>query len=291
MTTLPNVVLSTFVVPAFCISFATVAAAQEEEEETGWAQSAELSLVATSGNSESTTFALKYALSREWEKSRFKASVAGLRAESDTGVRFAMGTSPDDFVIVDPRASEVTAESYSASGRYERDVSERRYAFVGAGWERNEFAGVANRFVAEAGGGNVWWKRDRSHFETSYALTGTRQEDVVAVPADSENFLGVRLSLDFLKGITKAASYTALLVVDENLDDTSDLRANLEQGFAVTVNDRLKLKTVLQVLFDNDPSLEALPLRLPDGSPAGVAVLVPLDDVDTIFKTALVIDF
>ena len=267
------------------------AVAQEEEVEKGLTQSAELSLVNTSGNSESTTFALKYALSKEWEKNRFKGSVAGLRAESDTGGRFAVGGSADDFVVVDPGESEVSAENYSANVRYERDLSEKRYWFVGLGWERNEFAGVANRFVAEAGGGTVWWKKDASHFETSYALTGTRQEDVAPGPDGAESFLGLRLTLDFAKKLSKTTGYAGVLVVDENLDETSDLRANFEQSLAVSISERLKLKTILQVLYDNDPSLEALPLFLPDGSPSGGTVRVPLDEVDTIFKTALVIDF
>lgn len=288
MTTLRTYIVPMLSLTALAVTFATDSAAQEEEDQ-GLSQSAELSLVATSGNSESTTFALKYALARAWEKSRFKASVAGLRAESDTGRRFAVGASPDDFVVIDPDESEVTAENYSAGARYERDASEKRYWFFGGSWERNEFAGVENRFVAEAGGGNVWFKSDTGHFETSYALSGTREDDVV--PGDAETFLGLRLSLDYMKKLTKTSSYTAVVVVDENLDETSDLRANVEQALAVSIAENLKLKTILQVLYDNQPSLEALPLLAPDGSPTGDSVLVPLDDVDTIFKTALVIDF
>lgn len=259
----------------------------EEEEKPGWVHNAELSLVATSGNSEAGTFGLQYALAREWEKSRFKLGFSALRVESDTGSRFAIGT-PDDFTIIDERQSEVTAENYSFDTRYEHDLSERFFWFVGAGWDRNEFAGIQNRFVLELGGGNVWFKTEQSHFKTSYAVTGTHQEDVVR-SADSETFLGLRLGWDFSKQLTESTSYTNVLVVDENLDETSDLRADLEQAVAVSISKRLALKASLKLLFDNQPAFESLVLSQPDGSSG--SVLVELDELDVLFKTALVITF
>lgn len=271
------------------------AAAQEDEHSSdkieGWVSKAELSLVATSGNSDSTTFALKYDLSRKWQKSRLKLHMAGLRAESDTGTRFAVGPSRDDFEVVDTSASEVTAENYAVSGRYERDVSDKLFWFAGGGWERNEFAGVANRYVAEAGGGNVWHDSEKSRLETSYALTGTHQEDVVAGSGGGEGFVGVRLSLDGFRQLTGSTEWTSALMVDENLDDTSDLRARLEEAVAVAISDRLALKVSLELNYDNQPSFEALPLVSPDGTRTDETVLVELEELDTSLKTALVIRF
>jgi putative salt-induced outer membrane protein YdiY len=262
-----------------------------DEDNQGWVNSSELSLVATSGNSETTTLALKHTASREWQASRFKLELAALRAESDTGQRFAVGTSPDDFEVIDPSDPELTAENYAVSGRYEGDISEKLFWFAGGGWEKNEFAGIANRYVVEAGAGNVWFKSDSAHFITHYALTGTRQEDVIEVPGASETFLGLRLDWDYFRQLTATTSYANLLTVDENLDETSDLRADLDQSLAVTINERLALKASLTLRYDAEPALEVLPLLRPDDLERLDVVLVELDELDVIFKTALVVNF
>ena len=76
----------------------------------------------------------------------------------------------------------------------------------------------------------------------------------------------------------------SLLVVDENLNDTEDLRADWTNSLTVAMSERLALKTSLQVLFDNQPSLTAVPL-------GDSEVLTPLDKVDSIFTVALVVNF
>ncbi len=114
---------------------------------------------------------------------------------------------------------------------------------------------------------------------------------MVEAPGGSDTFLGIRLSWDFFKKLTATTSYTNVFIVDENLDDTSDLRADLDQSLAVAISPRLALKVSLRLLYDNQPSLEALPLFLPDGSPSGESVLVELDELDAIFTSALVINF
>lgn len=273
-----------------CISCAAAAAAQDEEEKKGWANGSELSLVATGGNTETTTFALKHVLSREWERTRFQLDASALRAESDVGARFAVGT-PADFTVVDPGASEVTAENYALKGRFDREITERFFWFVSAGWKRNEFAGIANRYKAEAGAGRVWHETDAGHLRTDFALTGTRQEDVEPGPGGTDSFLGVQLSIDFFKQLTPSTSYGSVLVIDENLDDTDDLRVELTQSLSVAINKRLALKASLELLFDNQPALEALPLFTPGGQPTGATVLAELEELDTVFKTALVINF
>lgn len=54
---------------------------------------------------------------------------------------------------------------------------------------------------------------------------------------------------------------------------------------------RLALEVSLQLLYDNQPSMAALPLISPDGVATEATVLAPLDDLDTLFTVALVVDF
>ncbi|MEX0843561.1 MAG: hypothetical protein WD120_04370, partial [Gemmatimonadota bacterium] len=58
---------------------------------------------------------------------------------------------------------------------------------------------------------------------------------------------------------------------------------------STALSDRLALKTTLQLLLNNDPPLESLPLVAPDGTPLGEQVRVPLGKMDHTISMALVI--
>ncbi len=261
-----------------------------EEDAKGWTQSSELSFVATSGNAETTTFGFQHTAEREWEDSLLTLEASGLRSETDNNDRVAIGT-PDDFRLVDVSDSELTAENYHLRGRYQHDISERFFWFGASGWERNEFAGIKNRYSLVGGVGNTWYENDTGHFRTDYALTATRQEDVVPGPDGTQEFLGLRVSWDYLRQIGENTTYKNLLAVDQNLDDSDDLRAELTQALSVAINESLALRVSLQLAFDHQPALEALELLGEDGIPRGETVRVEVDDLDVVLKTALVVNF
>jgi hypothetical protein len=78
-----------------------------------------------------------------------------------------------------------------------------------------------------------------------------------------------------------------VLVLDDNLDETSDWRADMANGLAVAMSDNLALKVGLQLLYDNEPAIELIP-----NTPAPPAeVPFELDEMDTILTTSLVVDF
>lgn len=263
---------------------------QEEEaaEATSpWTDVAEVSYVATGGNAEAETLSLRNTLAREWERAQFTLEAVALRAENTTLDPIAVGA-PGSFSVDERSRTELTAERYLLRGRYERSLTERRFWFAGGGWERNEFAGIANRFFAQGGVGNVWFDDDVSHFKTDYALTFTDQENVVG---GSESFAGVRFAWDYLRQLTPTTEYANLLILDGNADETSDYRADMINSIAVAMSDRLALKVSLQLFYDNLPSLRAVPLVGADGVPTGETVNISLDELDSVFNVALVVNF
>ena len=274
------------------------AAAQEakpEEKKYGWFDSAELGLVLTSGNTETSTFGLKNTLLRVWEKQRFEIKLGGIRVETTDRRLFAVGDSPGDFTVEEDNNTETTAENYYLNGRFDRTLSERFFWFAGAGWDRNRFAGIDNRYQVFAGVGNVWVDADRRKWRTDYSFTGTKEEDVVEPPDFDDTFFGVRLSSTFLQKFGDSGTYGNDTIIDENLNDTEDLRVNMTNWVAVNMSDHLALKVSLQWLFDNQPALQTVNLY-PTTDPGGVGppsgtVLAELDDLDTIFTTALVIKY
>ncbi|OLC54135.1 MAG: hypothetical protein AUH92_04620 [Acidobacteria bacterium 13_1_40CM_4_69_4] len=268
------------------------ALAQEKPADDRWKDTAEFSYVVTAGNSETSTLGFKDKLVRKWDRSGFELNAGGVRAEATTKTRTAIGTSTD-FSIDEESATALTAESYFLNGRYNRKLSDHFFWFVGAGWDRNRFAGVQNRSVGVAGVGNVWIDEERTKFRTDYSATYTEEKDVTENPNFKATFSGLRVSSSLQRKIGENAAFTDDLILDENLDDTSDYRANMTNSLAVAMSGRLALKVSLQWLYDHEPAIQEIDL-LDAPPPVGVkigTVLARLDDLDTIFTASLVVNF
>jgi putative salt-induced outer membrane protein YdiY len=61
--------------------------------------------------------------------------------------------------VTETTTSELSAASYFARSRYDREFSSA-FAFGGAGWERNTFSGIQNRYSIVAGLGRTWIEGD-----------------------------------------------------------------------------------------------------------------------------------
>ncbi len=247
--------------------------------------------MATGGNSRAETFSLRNTLTRRWAVAELQIAVGGLRAESTTLSRSAIGGSAADARLVESSTSEVTAERYQLDARYDRAISDQWYWYAAAGWERNEPAGVRNRAAVAVGAGNTWFEDDTAHFKTDYGLTWTDQEDVVEPPGSAGGFAGLRLSSDYRRRLTATSELGNLLTLDLNLDDRDDLRLAMVNSLSVRMSDSLALKLSHELQFDDQPSLVAVPVVTEGGDPVGEELLVEADDVDTTLSLALVVAF
>ena len=257
-----------------------------------WHDTAEFSFVATSGNSETQTLGFKDKLWRKWGPHAFELNAGGVRVETTDVSRTAFGTS-GDFEVVENEDSEVTAENYYLNGRYDRKITDQFFWFAGVGWDRNEFAGIENRYSGVGGVGNIWKDTEHLKFRTDYAATYTKQEDVLENPDPDfdDTFVGLRVSWAYSHQFFASTVYTNDFAVDENLVETSDYRASMINAVSVAINKRLALKVSHQILYDHEPSFEEVDLfDTPGGTLIGT-VAVQLDEVDTIFNTSLVVNF
>ncbi len=275
-----------------CLALAGATAAAEEAAEepaTGWKDTAELAYVLTDGNAKSSTLGFKNTLSREWTRSLFTLRAGGTRVETTTLVdEFAVGT-VDDFSVVTIDEEQTTAENYFLDGRYDRKITEAFFWYAGAGWDRNRPSGIENRYTAGGGVGNIWLDGDDVKFRTSYGLTFTDQENVVDAPGSDDNFAGARLSSDYQNKFGKNTLYQNLLVVDANLEETSDWRGDMINSLSVSMTSHLALKVSLQWLYDNEPAFRSVTLA--GGPDDGASVFVELEQLDTIFTTSLAANF
>lgn len=253
----------------------------------GWENTTELSFVSTGGNASSSTLGLKSALTGTRGSNTFKLEVGGIRARSALTTRTATGTSAS-FQVSEVTTSALTAESYFARGRYDRPLGVA-FAFAGAGWDRNTFAGIQNRVAIVGGFGRAWFEGDSGRLKTDLGATYTIQRDVQPVPGADEGFAGIRATFDASRRISANADLTSTLILDENLESTSDVRGDWVNSLAVAISEGLALKASLQLLYDSEPAFVRVPLVDGSGAPTGQDVLAPGERLDSVVTLTLVI--
>ncbi|MGB5659717.1 MAG: DUF481 domain-containing protein [Thermoanaerobaculia bacterium] len=281
--------ISFLVLVVLALASITPASAQEDDKELGWFYSAELGYVLAAGNAESTSLNFGGSVRGEWERSSWLLEGAGLRAETTSRVRRAVGASPADFTIEDQSTDELTAENYFFGTRYDRSLSGNWYAFGSGAWLRNTFAGIDARYTLAGGVGNAWVDNDRQHFSTDYGVTYTDQTDVIENPAVSNSYAGFMVGADYWRQLTSTTEFTSQLFFNDSFSDTDNWRSDWLNSIQVSINEVLALKASLLLQYNNRPALEAISLENPLGTPTGDTVFVELDELDTYFTIALVL--
>ncbi|MBT8404713.1 MAG: DUF481 domain-containing protein, partial [Gemmatimonadetes bacterium] len=132
----------------------------------------------------------------------------------------------------------------------------------------------------------AWSETETFKLRTDVGLTYTIQDDVVEDPSRSDSFAGLRAGYGLTRQLSATTTFASDLIVDENLDDTDDLRADFTNSLAVAMSGSLALKASLQLLYDKQPALEQLPLGT-----TGDTVFNPLGTTDRVFTLAVVLTF
>jgi len=255
----------------------------------------ELTGVWTGGNSQSSTFGLGLTLGYTLPKTVFKVEAGGVRSSATKTTRYAVGPDTSNYTIGETKVTEKTAEAYYARGRGDYTFAEGLYAFAGADWLRNTFAGIDSRTLIALGGGNAWVNTDELSFKTDVAVTYTFQQDVVSNPFLKSSFPGVRLQYDLEWQIVSSTQFSSVLVGDYAFSKETgsaagaDIRADFTNAFTVAITSKLALKPSLQLVWRNAPALTEIDLVPAAGQPATGTVVVPLKKTDSFFKLALVV--
>lgn len=283
--------LATALAASLAASLAWIAVAPgaaEAQDASAWQNQTEFSLLTTGGNSSTSTVGLRNTLRRTLEHGELRFDVSALRTDAASILRRAVGTD-ESFRVDKETDTERTAERYAVQARFDRNLSERTFAYTSTGWERNTFAGFNSRSITALGAGTRFERPDRWETKVGAALTYTFQEDVDPDPTRDDNFAGFRGTLDHLHQLTTGTELEIKWVVDANAQEWSDVRGDLSQSVSASLSDRLALKTTLQFLVDNDPPSQRIPLFTPGGENTGATVLTPLGKVDRSLSIALVV--
>ncbi len=251
--------------------------AEDEVVEKEWSNSTELALVSTSGNSETSNFAITNKFATALGKGTLKINFDALRNETSTRTVQNVG----GILIVD-ESTQVSAESYKLDGQYNRPINERLSWYARIGWYRNEFAGIDNSYSTGGGIGYVFFKNDAHTLNSEIGLGYVKQKFVDGAKSD---FSELRGFLDYERELSKTSKLFSELEILANLDETSDFRANGLIGASANLSNRIALAVSYTLKYDGEPVTVIL------SDPGFPDVEFQFDDLDTIFKAALVINF
>jgi putative salt-induced outer membrane protein len=204
--------------------------AEEEEEEPIWKGSLGLSWLATSGNTDTSSFGLDFGFDRRPEPWGLSFAARGNRAE-DNGV--------------------LTAENYFAAARAVRKLGERWEAFGGLQWSKDPFAGFDSQTVASVGATYIAVDSERHYLTFDGGLAYTWEDRVP--PAMDTDFAGGILGLNWEWKLSESAKLTERLMFYPNFDTSSDWRLTSVTGLEAAVNQWLALRLGFDVRHRNEP--------------------------------------
>jgi putative salt-induced outer membrane protein YdiY len=288
-----------------------------------WTNSTELSLVAVEGNASALTVGLKDTFEYKAKQGRSRFKIDALRSQTsddpyllvEPGIIFVPGEQPTGFATIAVRpGAEPDVERYFVEGRYEGDLPKKATWNTGASWDRNEDAGILNRYIAFGGLGNAWKDRDDLKLRTTYGLSYTDREEEIEDPERERTFLGIRLSSDFMDKWGASTTYDNDLTFNISVKDYQDYNLDWTQSVSVSMGKHLSLKVSLQFLYSGEPALEEVDVIArvvlvdPDGIPGngdeyfitvdsgGIAITTGEDTLrkeplDTTVRTSLQITF
>lgn len=119
-----------------------------------------------------------------------------------------------------------------------------------AGFDRNQFAGIARRFEESAGLSAKLLARERDEWSVELGLGLTQQ-----TPVDSSTvtFTSARSATVFKHSFSKSAYFQQGIEFLPNLETSSDYRVNTESALVAPLSAHIAMKVSYVVRFDNLP--------------------------------------
>ena len=211
-------------------------------------------------------------------------------------------------------SKDADAEKYFLEGQFTKDVGGSRHWNAGGSWDRNEDAGILNRYTAFGGIGNHWKTGEKFALETSYGLSVTDREEETPDPEKKQRFPGFRLNMDLDYKVWPTTTLAYDFTGNLNIKDTKDFSVDTTGSVRVSMNKRLAHRLSLQFLFNSEPALEdvdviaRVELIDPDGIPGtgdeffqtvtdgGFEIdsgkrRLRKEELDTVFRASLVVNF
>ncbi len=271
----------------------------------GWTTTANLTTVATEGNTQSFSLGGKLRLERNWLRTMFFIDGSAIRQDATDKKVFAIGPPPpagatgfepcvSPCQVQDQSVRNTKAENYNVESGVERRVTERFFYTVNGGYKRDLFSGIETLASGRAGAGYYWSDRSAQELKLAIDATYNHQEEQVKDPAKKDNFVGGRFQGDYSVkfGDTKQSVFTTKLAVDEDFQVTQDWRLTSDNALTVSMTRRFALQVGGKIDYRNMPALQQIPLFV--DRPGGVQngqVTTPFKKTDATVTVSLVVNW
>lgn len=189
----------------------------------------DLGFVQTSGNTEITTFNIGEKLSREWASFTLAQSFALVYGEE-------RGT--------------VNSNALRTDLRGDWRVGQRLALFLGAGFDRNSFAGIERRFEEQIGLRSQVIAAARDTVSVEAGGTVTQQ---LGTEGTTRNFPAARAAGVWRHAFNDRAYLQQNAEVLPNLSETEDWRVNTETTLVAPLSARVGMKLSYVLRYDNLP--------------------------------------
>ena len=214
-----------------------------------WSDQAELSFVTTSGNTKTTSLAGKNLLTYKFTPKAVGSWKIGGLYSKDHGA--------------------TTAENYATELRFDYLYTEKFYNYALAGWNKDRFSGIDQRYYAGAGAGYKVLVGPKHFLLGEAGLNYTRE---CYTDNTSSGFLTGRAFGKYEYAFTKKNRFSQSLEFLYDFSDASHYKASSETAVVSSLTDILSLKAGYTVRYDHKP------------------VPANLQRTDTILTVALVVN-
>jgi putative salt-induced outer membrane protein len=231
------------------LQMASGAFAQGEQKKK-WSDQAEFTLVDTGGNTDVTTIAGKNTLKYDFTDKWIASWVIGGLYSKDHGIR--------------------TAERYYSDLRLDYLYTDRLYFYGLAGWLKDTFAGIDNRYYGGPGAGYKFLTGPRHFLLGELGLNYAKEDYTDGTDGD---FLQGRAFGQYAWAFTDKTRFSQDLEFLYDFSDSENYGINSITALTTALNSFLSLKASYTIRYDNEP--------VPDN----------LRKTDTILAIALVVNY
>lgn len=220
----------------FCLGWAAAVAAQTVPKPDGaWRGSLGANISAASGNNESINAGLSADAVRQRDDDKLVGFVQGLYGRRET-----------DGV------SELTASRIRGGTRYDRDVSDRIYGFVGYDVEKNKLNDLKWRHSPSVGAGLHLRKTETFTFDVFAGYSHNREElDSGPTRSFDEGLIGEETTHKF----SESSSFRQRLTLFPNLSESGEYRLVFDAGLLTALVERWNLTVNLAARYQSNPPL------------------------------------
>jgi putative salt-induced outer membrane protein YdiY len=153
--------------------------------------------------------------------------------------------------VVEGRSNgEETAAQYKTAARADRAFSTRLGAYALGGFERNVFAGIAQRYEEGAGLTAKAVAQPRDQLSLEAGISFIQQRSVARV---RDTFGAGRAAARYRHGFGEATYFQQDVELLANLQNSDDRRVNMETALVAPISQHIALKAAYLVRFDNQP--------------------------------------